>query len=127
MRSFAVLATLLVLSACDAPNLEQAGQDLAAIGGQAVEAASGAVDTRTACMIAGQSETFCGCVQDRLGARITREHVEDITGVVAEAAQSGSIEGAANSAENIDPATRDALVQCTTHAAVQGALGAGEN
>ena len=109
MRSFAVLATLLVLSACDAPNLEQTGQDLAAIGGQAVEAASGAVDTRTACMIAGQQRRLCGCVQDRF-ARITREHVEDITGVVAEAAQSGSIEGAANSAENIDPATRDACV-----------------
>jgi hypothetical protein len=77
-------------------------------------------------MIAGQSEAFCGCVQDRLGARITPERIEDITSVVGEAVQSGSIEGAAQSAQNIDPTTREALLQCTTHAAVQGALGAGE-
>lgn len=126
MRLVAAIAALM-LSACDAPNLEQAGQDLASIGGQAIDAASGVVDTRTACVLAGQSDAFCGCVQERLGPQITRERIEDITGVVTEAVQSGSIEGAANSAENIDPATRDALVQCTTHAAMQGALGTGEN
>lgn len=126
MRTFAAFAALIMLSACDASNLEQAGQDLASIGGQAIESASGVVDTRTACMLAGQSETFCGCVQDRLGARITAEQVEDVTSVVTEAVQSGSIEGAAQSAQNIDPTTREALLQCTTHAAVQGALGTGE-
>lgn len=123
MRIVAALAALFVLSACDAPDLEQAGQDLAAIGGQALETASGAVDTRTACMIAGQSEAFCGCVQERLGARITPEHIEDVTSVVGEAVQSGSIEGAARSAQNIDPVTREALLQCATHAAIQGAIG----
>lgn len=125
MRSFAALAALFVLSACDAPNLEQAGQDLATIGGQALETASAAVDTRTACMLAGQSDAFCGCVQERLGARITREQIEDVTGVVGEAVQSGSLEGAAQSTENIDPTTREALLQCSTHAAVQNVLGAG--
>lgn len=127
MRTFAALAALFVLSACDAADLRQAGQDLASVGGQALETASGAVDTRTACMLAGQSEAFCGCVQDRLGARITPERIEDITSVATEAVQSGSIEGAAQSAQNIDPTTREALLQCATHAAVQGALGAGEN
>lgn len=126
MRTFTALAALIMLSACDASNLELAGQDLASIGGQAIESASGVVDTRTACMLAGQSEAFCGCVQDRLGARITAEQVEDVTSVVTEAVQSGSVEGAAQSAQNIDPTTREALLQCTTHAAVQGALGTGE-
>jgi hypothetical protein len=64
-------------------------------------------------------------VQERLGARITREHVEDITGVVTTAVQSGSIEGAARSAEDIDPVTRDALIQCATSSAVQGIIGEG--
>lgn len=126
MRIVAALAALFVLGACDAPNLEQAGQDLAAMGEQAMETASSAVDTRTACMLAGQSDAFCGCVQERLGARITPEQIEDVTSVVSEAVQSGSIEGAAQSTQNIDPATREALLQCGTHAAVQGALGGGE-
>ena len=126
MRTFAALAALFVLGACDAPDLGKAGEDLAAIGSQAIETASGAVDTRTACMLAGQSEAFCGCVQERLGARITPEQIEDVTSVVTEAVQSGSVEGAAESAQNIDPVTREALLQCTTHAAVQSALGTGE-
>lgn len=123
MRSVAALAALFLLSACDAADLQQAGQDLATVGGQALETASSAVDTRTACMLAGQSDAFCGCVQERLGARITPEQIEDVTSVVTEAVQSGSIEGAAQSAQNIDPVTREALLQCTTQAAVQGALG----
>lgn len=127
MRIVAAFAALFVLSACDAADVRQAGQDLAAVGGQALETASGAVDTRTACMLAGQSDAFCGCVQERLGARITPAQIEDVTSVVTEAVQSGSIEGAAQSAQNIEPATREALLQCTTHAAVQGALGGGEN
>jgi len=125
MRTLIALAALLTLAACDAANVEQAKQDMAKLGGQAIDAASSAVDTRTACVIAGQSEAFCGCVQERLGARITREHVEDITGVVTTAVQSGSIEGAARSAEDIDPVTRDALIQCATSSAVQGIIGEG--
>jgi len=122
MRILITLAAILALAACD----EQATQDMAKLGGQALEAASGAVDTRTACVLAGQSEAFCGCVQERLGARITREHLEDVTGVVTEAVRSGSIEGAARGASNIDPATRDALIQCATTSAVQGMLGEGQ-
>lgn len=125
MRTLTALAALIALAACDAPDLDQAKQDLASVGGQVLQSASGVVDTRTACMLAGQSEAFCGCVQERMGSRITGEHLEDITGVVAGAVQSGSIEGAARSASDIDPATRDALIQCATHAAVQGALGEG--
>ncbi len=122
MRTFIALTALLTLAACDVANVEE---DLNKLGGQAIDMASSAVDTRTACVLAGQSEAFCGCVQERIGARVTREHVEDITGVVTEAVQSGSIEGAARSAENIDPATRDALIQCAANTAVQGMIGEG--
>jgi hypothetical protein len=113
-----------LLCACDVPsNLEDAKQQAADIGGQVLDTARGAVDTRTACMLAGQSEAFCGCVQERLGPQITEEHVTAITTVAREALEGRSVEAAAESASNIDPTTRDALVQCATHAAVQGALG----
>ncbi|UPT62849.1 MAG: hypothetical protein M0D54_21420 [Hyphomonadaceae bacterium JAD_PAG50586_4] len=124
MRLITTLAALALLSACDVPtNLEEAKQQAADIGGQVMDTARGAVDTRTACMLAGQSEAFCGCVQERLGPQITEEHVTAITTVARETLEGRSVEAAAESASNIDPTTRDALVQCATHAAVQGALG----
>jgi hypothetical protein len=124
MRILTALAALALLIACDVPsNLEEAKQQAADIGGQVVDTARGAVDTRTACMLAGQSEAFCGCVQERLGPQITEEHVTAITTVARETLEGRSVEAAAESASNIDPTTRDTLVQCATHAAVQGALG----
>lgn len=124
MRILTALAALALLSACDVPsNLEEAKQQAADIGGQVVDTARGAVDTRTACMLAGQSEAFCGCVQGRLGAEITEEHITAITTVARETLEGRSVEAAAESASNIDATTRDALVQCATHAAIQGAIG----
>lgn len=124
MRILTALAALLLLSACDVPsNLEEAKQQAADIGGQVMDTARGAVDTRTACMLAGQSEAFCGCVQERLGPEITEQHMTEITGVVRETLEGRSIEAAAETASDIDPTTRDALVQCATHAAIQGAIG----
>lgn len=124
MRILPALAALVLLSACDVPgNLEEARQQAADIGGQVMDTARGAVDTRTACMLAGQSEAFCGCVQERLGPQITEEHVTAITTVARETLEGRSVEAAAESTTNIEPTTRDALVQCATHAAIQGALG----
>lgn len=123
MRLLTALAALTWLGACDVPSLERAQGQAASIGGQALDVARGSVDTRTACMLAGQSEAFCGCAQERLGSEITEEHVTAITGVVRETVEGASVETAAETAANIDPATRDALVQCATHAAIQGAIG----
>lgn len=123
MRTLIALAAMLALAACDAADLETAKQEAASLGGQALEAATSAVDTRTACVMAGQSEAFCGCVQERLGPRITREHVEDLANVTLQATSAEGVEAAAREAENIDPATREAVVQCATHAAVQGMIG----
>lgn len=124
MRILTALAALVLLSACDVPsNLEEAQQQAADIGGQVMDTARGAVDTRTACMLAGQSEAFCGCVQEHLGPQITEEHVTAITTVARETLEGRSVEAAAESASNIDSTTRDALVQCATHAAIQGAIG----
>ena len=49
MRTLTALIVLVALAACDAPDIDQARQQAAELGGQALEAASGVVDTRTAC------------------------------------------------------------------------------
>lgn len=127
MRFLIALSALTLVAACDVPDIEQIQQEATEIGGQAIDAARGAVDTRTACMLAGQSEAFCGCVQERLGPEITQEHLDAITGVAQRTVEGGSLETAAEEAQNVDPATREALVQCATQAAVQGIVGEGGN
>jgi hypothetical protein len=127
MRILIALSALALVAACDVPDLEQVKQDAAEIGGQALEAARGAVDTRTACTLAGQSEAFCGCLQERLGPEITQEHLDAIGGVVRQTIDGTSVEEAAGQAQNIDPATRDAIVQCAASAAVQGVVGEAGN
>ncbi|MBY0567509.1 MAG: hypothetical protein K2P70_09365 [Hyphomonadaceae bacterium] len=127
MRFLIALSALTLVAACDVPDIEQIQQEATEIGGQAIEAARGAVDTRTACMLAGQSEAFCGCVQERLGPEITQEHLDAITGIAQRTVEGGSLETAAEEAQNVDPATREALVQCATQAAVQGIVGEAGN
>lgn len=123
MRNLLIICALVAVAACgDASDLSQAKQDAIEMGGQALEAVSGAVDTQTACMLAGQSEAFCGCVQEQLGPEVTGEHVEALTTVVRETLSGQGVEAAAQNAEGIDATTREALVQCATHAAIQGAV-----
>lgn len=129
MRNLLLAFAAFGLAACGdvASDLERVKQDAVEYGQQALEAGAGAVDTRTACMLAGQSEAFCGCVQERLGAEITAEHVEAIAQVARETLSGRGVEAAAQGAENIDASTRDAMVQCATHAAIQGAISEGGN
>lgn len=121
MRIFSALIAALALAACDAAEVEQAKQDITS---RVLESATSVVDTRTACTLAGQSEAFCGCMQERVGARITREHIDAITGVAREALSGEGMESAARAAENIDPQTREALIQCAAQTALQAATGA---
>lgn len=128
MRTFTIAGLAFALAACgDAADLQQVKQGALDIGGQALEAASSAVDTKTACVLAGQSEVFCGCVQESLGAEITTEHLEALKNVVSESLSGEGLQSAAETASGIDAETRDALVQCATKAAVQGAIGEAGN
>ena len=128
IRTVLIGGFALVLAACgDATDLKQMKQGAADLGGQALEAASGAVDTRTACLLAGQSEVFCGCVQDRLGSKMTGEHMTTLKKVVGESLNGGGLQAALEKAGGLDAGTRDALVQCAAKAAVQGAIGEAGN
>jgi hypothetical protein len=113
------VAALVALAGC--------GEAVDAVGQAASEAARAAgeiVDTKTACMIAGQDAAFCTCAQEALGPRLDPERLGQITDIVVAAAQSGSIEEAAQKAE-IPEETRKAVIQCATRAAVQGAVSEG--
>ena len=128
MRTVLIGGFAFVLAACgDATDFKQMKQGAADLGGQALEAASGAVDTKTACVLAGQSEIFCGCVQDSLGSEMTGEHLETLKSVVSESLNGAGLQAAVETAGGVDAETRDALVQCATNAAVQGALGEAGN
>lgn len=123
MKRILVVGLMFALAGCgEAIDIQQAKQGALELGGQALEAASGAVDTQTACVLAGQSPAFCGCLQERLGPDVTAEHLEAVSSVVREALGGQDVGTAAGNAEGIDATTREALVQCATQAAIQGAV-----
>ena len=128
MKRVLAIGLLVALAACgDTSDLSDAKQGALELSEQALEAASSAVDTQTACMLAGQSQAFCGCVQERLGPDVTGEHVEALSSVIRQTMSGQSVETAARNAEGLDAATREALVQCATHAAIQSAVNEAEN
>jgi formylmethanofuran:tetrahydromethanopterin formyltransferase len=77
------------------------------------------ITTEQACLAAGQNQAFCGCLQSRLGARLTPVQIEAVATVITDGLTQG-LPAAAEGAVSIDPATRDAMIGC----AAQGAVGA---
>lgn len=119
----------MALAGCgEAPEaFQQAKKEAAALAQEAATAAAGAVDTRTACTLAGQSAAFCGCLQTELGPQIKQEHLEAVTTVLRRTIAGEPIAEAAKSAPTIDEPTRKALVQCAATAAVSGAASEAAN
>lgn len=129
MRRIQVLLAsvgLIGLAACGdlSADLENAKNEVADIGREALESAGASLDTRTACTLAGQSEAFCGCLSERLGPEITPERIEAFTEAVR-ASVTG--EGTSGDPAGADDATRQAVVQCATRAAIDGAVNEGAN
>jgi hypothetical protein len=121
--------TLVALAACGdlSSDLENAKQEAAAIGREALEVAGGEVDTRSACMLAGQSEAFCGCLSERLGPEITAEQIGVVTDTVRATLSGETIATSETDPTDISASTRQAVVQCATRAAIDGAVGEGAN
>ncbi|GAM97000.1 hypothetical protein U91I_00621 [alpha proteobacterium U9-1i] len=124
-RTLLLTAAAFALAACGdlGASLEEAKQGAADIAQETLEAGMGAVDTQTACMLAGQSEAFCGCVAERLGPDLTSEHLDALRAAVAASVNGEGPPASSESAEPLDAATRQALVQCATRAAIDGAVG----
>lgn len=124
MGFFLLMAAALALGACGDINAEidRAKQGAIEAGQEALNAGADVLDTRTACLLAGQSDAFCGCLSERLGSDITPEHVEALSAAVRATLEGQTLETASQAAEGVDAATRDALVQCATRAALEGAV-----
>lgn len=112
----------LVLSGCEGAGtaVKQSAGEFAK---EAAQTAGGMVGVKTACTLAGQSEAFCGCVDDRLGSKLDAGQLDALSKVVVETVRTGSIDAAVQSADALSPETRQALAQCAARAAVTGVLG----
>jgi hypothetical protein len=93
----------------------------AAVARDAAGAAVELADTKSVCVIAGQSPEFCGCLQNELGPRVDTVAVDALGGLV-KASLDGGVEGLATSLKDVDPATRSAITRCAVRAAADGAL-----
>jgi hypothetical protein len=122
VRVTVLVPFVALLAACG-----QAGGDAAGAAGALLEtgvavakdaagAAAELADTRTVCVIAGQSPAFCGCLQNELGPRVDSVAVDALSTMV-KSTLDGGLTGAAEALKDVDPATREALTRC----AVQGA------
>ncbi len=122
LRIGLVIFACLTMAACD-----NAGSALkTGVGDFAKEAtrtASGLVSVKTACTVAGQSEAFCGCVQDQVGSKLDARQLQGITEVMLETVKTGTLEGAAEGSKALTPETRRALIQCAARGAVAGVVG----
>lgn len=120
----------LALIGCNSPEVGAAAGELKSVAkaaaGDAIKEASGMagglMTTKNACLLAGQSEVFCGCLGTELGQTLDAKHLEGLSGAL-KAGLGGDVDGALKEATNIDPDTRAALAKCGTRAAIAGAVG----
>lgn len=124
-----LIAATLTLAACGdlTTEMERAKQGAVDLGQEALKAGADIIDTRSACLLAGQSASFCTCLSDRLGPEITPEHVEALTAMVRATLEGDGVQSAAETVEGVDARSREAVVQCATRAAVEGAVTDGGN
>jgi hypothetical protein len=133
MKKLALIATpflFLALAACGSPEVGAVTSELKAAAktaagdamAEAGLAAGGLMTTQNACLLAGQSEVFCGCLSTELGNKLDASHIESLT-TALKTGLGGDLKGALKDANNIDPDTRAALTKCGTRAAISGAIG----
>jgi hypothetical protein len=91
------------------------------VAGDAAKAVGEVLDTKLVCQLAGQSESFCGCLQSELGPKLKAEHIDAVTAIVKTSID-GSIQSAVQTATSLDPKTRNGLVSCAAKAAISDAI-----
>lgn len=125
MRVFQALAAsgILALAACGdlSGDIERAKQGALEAGEEALSAGMEQVDTRTACLLAGQSEAFCGCLSERLGDNLTPEQVGALAEAIRSTVSGQPADTAAEPSEDMNAHTREALIQCTVASGIESA------
>ena len=122
-----LLTVSLTLTACgQAPNetaetMKELKSSAVSVAGDAAKAVGEVLDTKLACQLAGQSESFCGCLQSELGPKLKAEHIDAVTAIVKTSID-GSIQSAVQTATSLDPKTRNGLVSCAAKAAISDAI-----
>ena len=122
-----LLTVSLTLSACgQAPNetaetMKELKSSAVSVAGDAAKAVGEVLDTKLVCQLAGQSESFCGCLQSKLGPKLKAEHIDAVTAIVKTSID-GSIQSAVQTATSLDPKTRNGLVSCAAKAAISDAI-----
>jgi hypothetical protein len=133
MKKLILIATpfwLFLLTACGSPEVGAVTSELKSAAKAAASdamseaglAAGGLMTTQNACLLAGQSEVFCGCLSTELGDKLDASHIDGLT-TALKTGLGGDIKGALKDASTIDPDTRAALTKCGTRAAISGAIG----
>ena len=122
-----LLTVSVTLSACgQAPNetaetMKELKSSAVSVAGDAAKAVGEVLDTKLVCQLAGQSESFCGCLQSELGPKLKAEHIDAVTAIVKTSID-GSIQSAVQTATSLDPKTRNGLVSCAAKAAISDAI-----
>ncbi len=122
-----LLAASLTLSGCgQAPNetaetMKELKSSAVSVAGDAAKAVGEVLDTKLVCQLAGQSESFCGCLQGELGAKLKAEHIDAVTAIVRTSID-GSIQSAVETTTSLDPKTRNGLVSCAAKSAISDAI-----
>lgn len=121
------LAAMLALAACGdlSGDLERAKHGAIEAGQDALSAGMEQVDTRTACLLSGQSEVFCTCLSERLGDDISPEQIAALADAVRSTLSGDRADATTEASETLNAQTREALVQCSVQAGIEGAAGEG--
>jgi hypothetical protein len=122
-----LLAACLGLSGCGqdpsetAATMKELKSSAVSVAGDAAKAVGDVLDTKLICQLAGQSESFCGCLQSELGPKLKAEHIDAVTAIVKTSID-GSIQSAVQTATSLDPKTRNGLVSCAAKSAISDAI-----
>lgn len=124
--SLLVIASLALNACGQAPNettetIKELKSSAVSVAGDAAKAVGEVLDTKLVCQLAGQSESFCGCLQSELGPKLKAEHIDAVTAIVKTSID-GSIQSAVQTATSLDPKTRNGLVSCAAKAAISDAI-----
>jgi formylmethanofuran:tetrahydromethanopterin formyltransferase len=122
LRAVVAIAAIFALVGCGEGGLAELKTSATNAAAGAAKVASQFVDTNTLCLAAGQNEAFCGCLQTRLGAQLQPAQIDAVSAVIRDGLTMG-VQAAAERAQTLDPATRDALIGCAAQGAVAGEAG----
>jgi hypothetical protein len=128
-KSLLIAAAVFTLAACGNvnANLEQAKQQAADLGKEALNIGANVLDTRNACVLAGQSTSFCGCLANEIGEDITPENVQALTEMVRATITGGDVKAAAEFGGGVDAQSQEAIIECAARAAVEETISEGGN